>query len=381
MKIVNLLLISPLTDISGTAEVARNLYLSLFDLGFQVKLYEIPGWSHLKADLPVDIREKIEFGLSRTDIQPHAAIHFYPPNPYQGIINADLPVQVSYTVFETDKCPILWRDIFNGKPFLENWVACDFHVDSYNSQGVDKSKLRVINFGVDSHRFNPNVEPMEIEGRTKFAFGTSLDWSVRKNPQAMITAFLQEFNNDPDVCFIVKAYTGYGDDAAAEGIRREIATLRNMFRSNAKILFVKDYLHYDTLPKFHKSIDAWVNLSRGEGWDLGSIQSMACGVPVVGSDSSSHKTYLNNENGYPVKTSLLPITSVEFLSKNSNFIGHSWWEPNVKDARRQMRQVYEDWKNKDAYESKSKAARQKALDFPWKRTAVRAMYEIGKFFK
>lgn len=381
MRIPEIILAAPITDVSGTAEVARNLYLALVDLGIKVKLIELPGWSHLKAELSPEIREKIEMGLSRNDIQQPAVIHFYPPNPYQGILNIDSPVQVIYTVFETDKCPILWRDMFNNPPVVEGWVACDFHVDAFASQGIDKKKLRVINFGVDSDRFNPNVAPLEIKGKTQFTIGTAFDWGVRKNPQGMITSFLQEFSNDPDVCLVVKAYTGYGDAAAAEGIRREIATMRNMLRSKAKILFVKDYLHYDSMPAFHNSIDAWLNLSRGEGWDLGSIQSLACGKPVIGADNSSHKTYLNKDNAYLVECSKVPITSQEFLAKNPNFIGHSWWEPNLKDARKQMRMAYNDFKAGEAYKLKSEAARQTALDFPWKNTALKIIWELGKYYR
>lgn len=381
MRIPDIVLVAPITDVSGTAEVARNLYLALFDLGVKVKLIELPGWSHIKADLSTEVREKIEIGFARNDLQQPSVVHFYPPNPYQGLAQIDSPLQVTYTVFETDKCPILWRDIFNAPNIAENWVSCDFHLDAYASQGIDKNKLRVINFGVDSNRFNPSVEPLEIIGKTKFTIGTALDWSVRKNPQGMVTAFLQEFGNDPDVSLLIKSYTGYGDEAAANGIKKEIASMKAMLRSKAKILFVSDYLHYDLMPAFHRSCDVWLNLSRGEGWDLGSIQSLACGVPVVGADNTSHKVYLTKDNSYPVECSKVPITSVEFLSKNPNFIGHNWWEANLKDARKQMRQAYEDWKNGGAYQLKSKNARQTALDLPWKNTALKMIWELGKYYK
>jgi glycosyltransferase involved in cell wall biosynthesis len=380
MQIKDLVLVAPITDVSGTAEVARNIYDALFDLGIKVKLIELPGWSHIKADLSADTRDKLDIGFNRNDVNDPAVIHFYPPNPYQGIVGIGGQHQVSYTVFETDKCPILWRDIFNNPPFVENWVACDFHVDAYSSQGVDKNKMKVIPFGVDSNRFRPGIEPLNIKGKEGFTIGTALDWSVRKNPQGMVTAFLQEFNNQPDATLIIKSYTGYGDAAAAEGIRQEIAKIRAMVRSNARILFIPDYLHADAMPAFHNSLDAWFNLSRGEGWDLGSLQSMACGVPVIGADNSSHKVYLNSENGYPVQCTKVPITSVEFLSKNANFIGHNWWEPDIKAARRQLRQAYTDWKD-GSITVKKVAARQKALDLPWKNTAVKIITEIGKYYQ
>ncbi len=378
MRIVDVVLIAPIWDISGTAEVGRNLFFALHNLGIKVKIVDIPWWSHLKAELHPEQRELIEFGLSRNDIQDPVAIHFYPPDPFKGVMNVGARLNISYTVFETDKCPILWRDILNNQ-FQEVWVGCEFQREAYASQGVDKNKIRVINFGVDSQRFNPKLEPLNIENKTPFAFGTAFDWSVRKNPEGILAAFLQEFTNDPDVCLILKSYTGYGDEAAAEGLRREIKRMRAMLRSKARVVFMPNYLSADQIPNFHKSIDCWVNLSRGEGCDLGSLQSVSCGVPVVASDNSSHKVYLNSESSYLVPCVKQPIVNQEFLSKNPQFLGHSWWEPNVKDARKAMRQAYNDWKS-GKIEEKKKSARENALMFPWQKTGVRMVYEAGKFF-
>lgn len=380
MKIVDFVLISPIWDVSGTAEVARNLYKSLFNLGVKVKIVELQGWSHLRADLHPEERDLIQFGLDRNDIQDPVAIHFYPPDPFRGLVNIGARLNVNYTVFETDKCPVLWRDIFNGPAFQEIWVGCEFQKEAYASQGVNREKIRVIPFGVDSHRFNPDAKPLDIEGKNQFNFGTSMDWSVRKNPEGLLAAFLQEFSNEPNVSLIFKAYTGYGDKAAAEGIKKEILKFKAMFRSKAKVVFISDYLHADQLPGFHNSIDCWLNLSRGEGWDLGSVQSLSCGVPVVGSDSSSHKTYMTNENSYLVSTTKTPITNQEFLSKNPQFLGHSWWEPNLKEARKQMRQAYNDSKDGKLAE-KGKKARQTALDMSWESTGTKIVLEAGKYFQ
>lgn len=380
MQIPEIVLVGPFLDVSGTAEVNRNIYLALFDLGIKVKLVDLPYWSHIKAELSPEVREKIDIGLHRNDVRNDIALHLCPPDPFRGVPDVGAKLQFSYTVFETDKCPILWRDVFNGPTFHEIWVSCDFHKEAYIAQGVNKDKIKVINFGMDTDKFNPNATPLEFKDKKKFNFGTSLDWSERKNPRGMVTAFLQEFDKDEDVAFIIKSYTGYGDDAAAEGIKNEIRRIRAMLRSKANILFVKDYLHSDLLPNFHTAIDTWVNLSRGEGWDLGTLQSMACGVPVVGADNTSHQVYLNKENGYPVSCQKVAITNQEFLAKNPQFMGHSWYEPNLKDARRLMRQAYDEWKSGEIV-NKKKASRQAALNLPWKNCAVKIIFEIGKYLK
>ncbi len=381
MRIPDLILCAPILDVSGTAEAARNMYLALFDLGIKVKLVELPGWSHIKADINPEVRDKIQFGFDRNDIQNPVAIHFYPPNPFTGMMNIQGAVfNISSTVFETDKCPILWRDLINTPQFIENWVPCPFNIDAYASQGFDRNKLRVIPHGVDIDKYNPDVTPLNIKDKKPFTVLTAMDWSVRKNPEAMVTAFLQEFNNTEDACFVIKAYTGYGDENSKQEIRSKISRLRMMCRSKATILLITDFLHSDIMPSFHKAGDVWFNLSKGEGWDMGALQSLACGVPVVGSDNSSHQSYMTNENSYLVPCTKTPITNKEFLAKSPQFIDHNWWEPNVKEARKLLRQSYEDWKSGEL-KKKGLEARKTALMFSWKKTAIDMVYHIGKYLQ
>lgn len=380
MRVPEIALIAPIFDVSGIAEAARNIYLSLFDLGVKVKIIEVPNWSHLKAEMHPEVRDKIRIGLDRNDIQQPVAIHFYPPDPFRGTMNINGAIfNVNWSLFETDKCPILWRDMLNDKKFVECWVAGEFNVEAYASQGVDRQKLRFMPLGVDVDRYRPDVEPLSIEGKKDgFTFMTAMDWSFRKNPEAMITAYLQEFNKVDDATFVIKAYTGYGDENSKNMIRQTINRLRAMTRSNAKIILITDFIHSDLMANFHKAADAWVNLSKGEGWDMGALQSMACGVPVIASDSTAHKMYLTEENGYPVSCRPLPINDAEFLAKSPQFIGHNWAEPSIKEARTLMKKAYEDSKT-GALEEKGKRARETALDFTWKKAGVNTIFELGKY--
>lgn len=376
----DLVIICPIWDVSGVAETARNLYLALIDLGAKVKLVELGGWSHLKADLSPEVRDKIQMGLDRNDLNQPAAIHFYPPDPFRGTANIDnVAFNVNWSVFETDKCPILWREMLNDQKFLECWVPSKFNIEAYASQGVNKQKLRWMPLGVDTDKYNPKVTPLNIQGKNGFTIMTALDWSERKNPEGMVKAYLEEFNKQDDVTFVIKSYTGYGDENSKNFIRNRIKQLRAMVRSNAKIVLITDFIHSDLMPSFHKAADVWLNLSRGEGWDMGSLQSMASEVPVIGSDSSSHLMYLDVENGYPVQTAKIPIVNKEFLSKSPQFLDHNWWEPNLRDARKQMRQAYNDWKDGKLAE-KGKLARQSALNFKWKDSALNTLFHIGKYY-
>ena len=88
--------------------------------------------------------------------------------------------------------------------------------------------------------------------------------------------------------------------------------------------------------------------------------------------------YLNEQNGYPVPCSSIPINNQDFLARTPEFLGSSWWEPNIKEARKQMRQAYNDWKSGKLKE-KGVEARKESLNFNWKKTAIQLIFECGKY--
>ena len=378
----SIVLIAPVTDTSGIAEAARNLYFHLFDLGVKVKLVELPFWSHLKVDLNPEDKEILELGLNRNDIQNPAVIHFYPPHALHGNglpVVQNAKVNISYTLFETDRCPLFWKDMLNDQFFSELWVPYKFNLKAYADTGIIKEKLKVMPLGVDTNKYNPNVTPMTINHVKPFVFMNVLDWSTRKNPEAMVAAFLQEFNNVDDACFVIKSYTGAADENSRRIITGSINKLRTIYKSNASILFIPDFIKSDLMPSLHKAANCWVNLSRGEGHDMGALQSLACGVPVIGSDNTAHQEYLNNQNGYLVPCNKIPINDQNFLVRNPQFLGHSWFEPDIKQARNKMRQAYSDWKN-GTLEAKGKIARESVLKYSWNTSAIKIVNTLSKYY-
>ena len=302
MRIPDIVLIGPVTDVSGVAEVNRNLFLALDKLGVKVRLIEPGGWSIHKADLNPELRDKINDGLSRNDLRDPSVIHSYQPHSMQGMPIIDkAKVNVTYTVFETDKVPFVWKGLLNSEFIAENWVPFNFLATAYGNSGIDKNKIKVMPYGVDTDRFSPNGPELNLGERKGFRFITAFDWSPRKNPNAILNAFLQEFANDEDVELVVKSYMGNADDNTKEKIRNDIKNLKAINRSNKSIKLITDFIHEDSIASFHRSGDCWINLSRGEGFDLGSIQSMACGVPVVASANTAHNEYMTNADSYLVR--------------------------------------------------------------------------------
>ncbi len=88
--------------------------------------------------------------------------------------------------------------------------------------------------------------------------------------------------------------------------------------------------------------------------------------------------YLNEKNGYPVLCHEIPINNQEFLARTPEFISSSWAEPDQKVAVKVMRQAFNDWKSGKLKE-KGLEARKESLNFTWKSSAIKLIYETGKY--
>eukprot|EP00750_Incisomonas_marina_P007318 INCI1480.3.p1 GENE.INCI1480.3~~INCI1480.3.p1 ORF type:complete len:124 (+),score=13.94 INCI1480.3:294-665(+) len=73
--------------------------------------------------------------------------------------------------------------------------------------------------------------------------------------------------------------------------------------------------------------DVFVLPTRGEGWGLPAMEAMSMEVPAIITNYSGPATFVNEENGYPIK--------VSHVRRNGQA------EPDLKDVQRLMKHVYE----------------------------------------
>jgi glycosyltransferase involved in cell wall biosynthesis len=67
------------------------------------------------------------------------------------------------------------------------------------------------------------------------------------------------------------------------------------------------------------------------------IEAMACGLPVIATDWSAHRDFMNEANAYP-----LPVDGlVPAQAKCPYYTGFRWAEPSYFHLRRLMRHVSE----------------------------------------
>ena len=166
----------------------------------------------------------------------------------------------------------------------------------------------------------------------------------RKNLLYLIKWFYEEFKNDSDVGLVIKTSAG-----------RETTLDRN----NTKVLLknVLKEIGYNGVPKIyllhgsmtredmtslykHNDIKAFLSLTKGEGFGLPHLEAAVSGLPVIATNWSAHKEFLDKGKWIKVDYDLekIPQSRVD----GSIFVENSKWaiakEKDVKKKLRTFRQ-------------------------------------------
>ncbi len=304
----------------------------------------------------------------RTPIRPDVHVVLHPPVLHDGTdvyetfrnASAEFAAHVGITMFETDRLPAGWAASMNQMD--EIWVPSTFNRDSFERYGVDPSKLRVVPFGIDASVYGPgHAEPLPLPDRAGFLFLSVFQWYKRKGWDVLLRAYIEEFGRDEDVCLLLRSYPG-ADDATPieERVLRYVESLGRTMEDIPPIKVISESLEEDLMPSLFASADAFVLPTRGEGWGIPFMESMASGVPVIATRWSAHLDFVNDDNGYLVDVERM-VRIDEEQTRSSAFYepDHEWAEPSLAHLKQLMRRAFS---NREEARAKGARARQHIVD-------------------
>lgn len=176
------------------------------------------------------------------------------------------------------------------------------------------------------------IEPEDInlDLDTDFNFLTVAQWGPRKNLEATIDWFVEEFKNNPDVGLIVKTQ-----------LAKNCLIDRKHTESRLKRLLAKHpdheckvYLLHGTLTEGEMTslyqddrVKAIVSTTHGEGFGLPLFEAAYNGLPVIATNWSAHKDFLyapvKDKKSKKTKTKAL-FSKVDYTLEN--IPPHAVWE-------------------------------------------------------
>lgn len=260
--------------------------------GWTIEQSEETEWiAQLMAKTHGYIQQKGPFDLS---------IQVTIPNEFEKIA----PVNIGYTAgIETTKVSPQWIDkakLMDKIIVVSNHSKTVFDSTEYKLQHPQTGQvidfknttpIEVVHFPVKK------VQPkqLELNLETDFNFVSVAQWGPRKNAEATIACFYEEFKNDANVGLIMKVNLAKNcmmDRIICE--RRLESIKKNYSDAKCKVYLLHGNMTEEEMAGLysHSKIKAIVSTTHGEGFGLPLFEAVCAGLPVIAPKWSGHVDFL-----------------------------------------------------------------------------------------
>jgi glycosyltransferase involved in cell wall biosynthesis len=245
-----------------------------------------------------------------------------------------LQVQAAKTVgfwaWELERLPSYWRHAFSF--FDEIWASTRFAENAF--RGEHLRPVRLMPMAVVAPAVEREISRRELKlpkDATVFLFVFDFrSFATRKNPEAVVEAFLRAFPSGDESVFLVIKSMGAEENCSQLEFLTSLCT-------DPRISLRDIRLDRDELLGLIKASDAFVSLHRSEGFGRGPAEAMLLGRPTILTDYSGTKDFTSEDTAFLVDYQLVRVQPGEYIGVD----GQNWADANVETAARHMRSIYE----------------------------------------
>lgn len=329
--------IGALQDYSGYGEAGRNDVLALLDAGVEVNstsIHYASGYSDF-GDRFDEVRQTIT-NKQESDVR----ILHITPDQFGKAVQDEGAYYIGRVFWETDKLP---PEFARGCDLVDEiWTGSKANKDAIESAGV-KTPVYIIPQAINTQ--TPDIEPYQLEGFDGFVFYSIFEWTNRKGPDILLTSFIEEFSDKDDVALVIKSYHKGFNRESDRFIRREIRTIKSRCRKEdaPRVYLYTEKMDRDDIVRLHKMGDCFVSAHRGEGWGIPQVEATLYKNPVISTGYGGCHEYYTDKSMLRIPFKMTGVSGMEgfnsFYKPDQN-----WAEPDRKQLRKFMREVYEDIK-------------------------------------
>lgn len=287
---------APIDDVSGYAEVARQVAIHLHYEGVEVAVHT-QNWGCTLVKLHPEEEQLLCRMKKRKDKMIN---NLYITVPL--FFKKREGINIGMTMSEVSGIPGNWVEYC--KRIDRVIVPSKFNLKTFGQSGIDQKQLGVVPLGINHSLFTPEGNKSDfINSANNFTFLSVGERIPRKGFEFLIKAFVQEFSAQDAVCLVLKSHRNGSDyDHTGKKIKNEIQRLvrKENKTKPPKIYLVPQTIPSQEMPDLYRMAHCYVSATRGEGWSLPVFEALLCGTPVITTNWSAYLDYLNNENAYLV---------------------------------------------------------------------------------
>ncbi len=238
---------------------------------------------------------------------------------------------IGWWAWELDRLPRRWLHAFSF--YDEIWASTAFARASFAREGL--RPVKQVPMAVVAPPAQAPVPRAALSlplDATVFLFMFDFrSYASRKNPEAVVQAFLSAFSDpEENVRLVMKTQGGAG---AAIPWRRLNALCRDP-RIDVRDISMTRAEVLDLLT----TCDAFVSLHRSEGFGRGPAEAMLMGKPVIVTGYSGTADFATPDCAYVVGYRLVPVGAGDYPGAE----GQTWAEANIAQAAQAMRRIHDD---------------------------------------
>jgi glycosyltransferase involved in cell wall biosynthesis len=300
--------IAPLDIQSGLGTASRSYYNSLLAGNFPVRCQPLTigheihtrvGFSAEHTDFDIDALTRPDSSLITLVHQNADAFHTIPLHHSKEFYRPSAK-KIAIWVWELSRFHEQW--LVQANDLDEIWAPTNF-VRSAIASLIDKP-VRVVPYSLSSHEpIKTNFRGHLGLDRDDFVFGYFFDSSSyveRKNPIALLRAFGEVIKKHHNAVLILKiTHKHLFDEYLATQVVPNIDW--------SKVHFLCMNLPIHEVHGLLNEFDCLVSPHRSEGFGLTIAESILMGKPVIATDYSGSRDFLNVDHGYPVAYSMVKI--------------------------------------------------------------------------
>jgi len=238
---------------------------------------------------------------------------------------------IGYWFWELEKFPDRWRYALHL--IDEIWVNTEFVANAMRKVHPKVFKIPfAVEFKTPNAKYTKSyfgLPPSSFIFLTSFDFQSSI---ARKNPQAVIEAFLQAFPKPNHNAYLVIKST----NRHLHPVIFEQLTLKT--QKSPHIFWMDQQLSSEAMQGLLQCADCYVSLHRSEGLGLGMAESMYLGKPVIATAYSGNLEFMKHENSCLVSYQTIEVCQGQYHDEQNQV----WADANIDEAAHYMKKVFDD---------------------------------------